>query len=273
MSVRRRTLVPGVWVIALAGCADTAALGPDVRAGMTGPSLSTAYDGSVPYYTSQEQVPFEYWWPKIYSRSPVVYWSGTTAVASSHMLYYGNRAEENFMLAIDGPVSSISREGHSASIGGFLPDNYSHTTPGFTLTARGQCGHVANLNSSHTAKTVLFIELRGLTEVSVSVPDGDSATQPDCAGGEGCTAKRYDQADYDPYEEEACEGDDGGGNDGGTQYYPGDYTGGETVDWATGVGTGGTSACGDTAKVEYVCIDYWDGQQWVEWSCGYITTC
>lgn len=93
--------------------------------------------------------------------------------------------------------------------------------------------------------------------------------------------------DYDPYDPalthtdgggEDCgsEGGGGGGSTGtGTQYEPGDSTGGETVDWGTGVGNGGTSVCGQTAIVEYVCIDLWDDATgtWVEYSCGYATTC
>jgi len=84
-------------------------------------------------------------------------------------------------------------------------------------------------------------------------------------------------ADYDPYDSalsdgEGCPPGDSTGN--GTQYEPGDSTGGETVDWGTGVGNGGESACGDEAIVEYICIDYWvEGIGWVEWSCGYATTC
>jgi hypothetical protein len=226
----------------------------------------------VPYYATTADVPLAYWGPRVYSQNPVVYWSGATAVGSSRMQYYGNRAEESFTLAIDGPVSNISREASGSSIGGMFADVYWHSTPGFTLTARGVCGHVANLSSLHTAKTVFFIEIRGLTELSTSVPDGHSDTQPACAN-DGCSAKKFDQADYDPYEEEDCQGDDDGGGSGGTQYYPGDYTGGETVNWGDGVGNGGTSVCGETAKVEYICIDYWNGQAWQEWSCGYATTC
>ena len=87
--------------------------------------------------------------------------------------------------------------------------------------------------------------------------------------------------DYDPYDngfsdEEDCPpgGESGGSTGRGTQYEPGDSTGGETVDWGTGTGNGGASACGSTAIVEYVCIDVWvDGVGWVEWSCGYATTC
>lgn len=93
----------------------------------------------------------------------------------------------------------------------------------------------------------------------------------------------YDDG-YDPYfgGNDDCtsvyDGGDGGGSGSdtgsGTQYAPGDHTGGETVDWGTGVGNGGKSACGATAVVEYVCIDYWvEGVGWVEWSCGYATTC
>ena len=92
--------------------------------------------------------------------------------------------------------------------------------------------------------------------------------------------------DYDPYFSgsggECTSDDDGesgtGGGDGptgsGIAFGPGDYTGGETVDWNTGVGNGGSSVCGLAARVEYICIDtYVDGIGWVEWSCGYATTC
>ena len=90
---------------------------------------------------------------------------------------------------------------------------------------------------------------------------------------------------YDPYVGGDLEDDfggtdcGGGGGSGessaGTQYEPGDNTGGETVDWGTGVGNGGTSVCGTTAIVEYICIDIWDPATgtWSEWSCGYATTC
>jgi hypothetical protein len=93
---------------------------------------------------------------------------------------------------------------------------------------------------------------------------------------------RLGSSRYDPYARSswgatqfcADDSDGGGGGAGGTQYEPGDYTNGETVGWSDGVGTGGYSACGQDAKVEYVCIDVWiDGLGWVEWSCGYTTTC
>jgi hypothetical protein len=93
---------------------------------------------------------------------------------------------------------------------------------------------------------------------------------PDGSGGS------YDP--YDPAYDEECEGTTDGGDPpsgGGTQYNPGDTTGGETVGWSDGVGTGSPSVCGDEALVEYVCIDYWDERTggWVEWDCGYVTTC
>jgi|GEM_PF-2493173 len=86
---------------------------------------------------------------------------------------------------------------------------------------------------------------------------------------------------YDPYDPMASAYGDGGvsydcGTTGsGTQYEPGDYTGGETVDWGTGTGNGGTSVCGATALVEYVCIDIYNPETgvWEEWGCGYVTTC
>lgn len=108
------------------------------------------------------------------------------------------------------------------------------------------------------------------------------------AGGGGTELTTVADPGYDPYNPSyqpasggggsgcAPGGDDGNPSGGsGTQFEPGDYTGGETVDWGTGVGNGGSSACGASAVVEYVCIDVWDDAEgdWVEWGCGYVTSC
>lgn len=80
---------------------------------------------------------------------------------------------------------------------------------------------------------------------------------------------------YDPSDPngDGC-GDGSGGPASGTQFQPGQSTGGETVTWSGGVGNGGTSVCGSLAVVEYICIDVWDEEAgWVEWDCGYATTC
>jgi len=98
-----------------------------------------------------------------------------------------------------------------------------------------------------------------------------------CDGG-GNTAL-IEFVDYDPYDPMASGwGTDAGSctqEGSGTQYQPGDYTGGETVDWGSGAGNGGTSVCGDQAMVEYVCIDVYNEETgfWEEWGCGYVTTC
>lgn len=112
-------------------------------------------------------------------------------------------------------------------------------------------------------------------------------------GGTGSTqfAEFVHESGYNPYDayagsEGGCtdgesEGDTDGGYEGGTgegsgiQYRPGDSTGGETVEWSTGTGDGGSSVCGDEAIVQYVCIDFYnvDTGTWEEWSCGYATTC
>lgn len=103
-----------------------------------------------------------------------------------------------------------------------------------------------------------------------------------CGGGGGGSTggteliENVGYAPYDPMVSVSGGGiahDCGSGS--GTQYEPGDYTGGETVDWGTGTGNGGTSVCGEEAFVEYVCIDVYDEETgaWEEWGCGYVTTC
>ncbi|HET7233305.1 MAG TPA: hypothetical protein VFJ16_25055 [Longimicrobium sp.] len=91
--------------------------------------------------------------------------------------------------------------------------------------------------------------------------------------------------DYDPYEPEPPEsectpGEENGDSDppppgSGTQFEPGDYTNGETVDWNTGIGNGGISVCGTAAVVEYICIEIYNEftGNWDPWECGYATTC
>lgn len=81
--------------------------------------------------------------------------------------------------------------------------------------------------------------------------------------------------DYDPYNPDCPDSGDGGEGGTGEFFEPGDNTGGQTVDWRTGQGTGWPSACGSSAVVEYVCVDIWDeeNQVWDQYDCGYATTC
>ncbi len=105
----------------------------------------------------------------------------------------------------------------------------------------------------------------------------ESAAPNACSGGAGEEIGGYGlvvDVAYDPYASGGSNCGGGGAEGSGTQFNPGDYTGGETVDWGTGTGNGGSSVCGPTARVEFVCIDtFVDGVGWVEWDCGYVTSC
>lgn len=100
------------------------------------------------------------------------------------------------------------------------------------------------------------------------------------ASNNGCDPT---MVNYDPYSsgsecpppEEGADVSGGSGSGSGTYYQPGENTGGETVDWGTGQGDGGTSVCGADAVVEYVCIDIFNEEtgQWESYSCGYATVC
>jgi hypothetical protein len=111
------------------------------------------------------------------------------------------------------------------------------------------------------------------------VPNPDYE-DPDSGGGGGtkCGPNTF-YAEYDPYapddEGDCPDASESGSGGSGTEYHPGDSTGGETVDWGTGIGNGGQSACGTAAVVEYVCIWIWNdvGQKYDLYSCGYATTC
>ena len=184
MHTMSRWWMAGVTALAMAGCADGALTGTRPKLAPDQPRYSAGCDPSVPCFDSPDDVPKD-WSPRIYSVSPVVYWNGSTAIGSSRMSYYGNRAEEKFTLTVTGP-STASRTAESASNGGFFPDNYVHATSGFPLEAPGgSCGHLADLASQHFATTSIWINYRGFGSTTVSAPGGDSRRQPDCSCGEG----------------------------------------------------------------------------------------
>ena len=68
-----------------------------------------------------------------------------------------------------------------------------------------------------------------------------------------------------------CSGS-GGTGPGGVAYSPGETTGGQTVTFDTGVGTGTPSACGSAATVQKGTFEIWYNGQWVQ-KTGYYTTC
>lgn len=109
--------------------------------------------------------------------------------------------------------------------------------------------------------------------------DPEDGGDDSCGGGAAPELDHQIAHDlYNPYDPGPGTSDGGcGGGEGGegTQYSPGEFTGGQTVSWESGIGTGQPSACGDQAKVEYICIEVWDeaAGMWVEWSCGYATVC
>ena len=141
-----------------------------------------------------------------------------------------------------------------------------------------EAGATVTTATQHTAGW----NVRGFGIVAASLRTTGEASCPDpqpCLtnGGTQVTdspgGPNSESGGYDPYSptESSCNGEGGEGS--GTQYYPGDNTGGETVDFGTGMGNGGQSACGEAAVVEYVCLDIYDGEHWMGFACGYVTTC
>jgi hypothetical protein len=213
-------MVVAAWAFAIAGCTDASLTG--TRPGVIRPMSSAGCDPSVPCVTSEEDVPTD-WLPRIYTVSPVVYWEGGTAVASSRMTYRGNRAEEKFTLAISGPTSA-QRSAEASSNGGILPSDYVHVTPGFRLSAPGgSCGHVATLTSQHSATTTIWVEYRGFGSTSVTRSGDDERSQPACSCGDGggkgggeLVENRSGAFDATLLVQADCTGDGGSGGGGGS---------------------------------------------------------
>ena len=228
-------------------------------------------------------------WPAIYNADQSVSWYGRDASYASTLDYFGNRALIDGTLVLSEKTQSMApiavRTGRKNVF-----DRRQQLYLDNTATAHAECGLAATLSLTYLAATDIFIHTGGVFEFgSVPAAGSDVAFQPDCSctggGGGGGDPIRDDVGDgsYDPYSagtspstSSGCGEGGGGGGDpagSGTQFMEGDYTGGETVDWGTGVGNGGASECGMAAQVRWVCIDVFVDGAWKKWSCGWGTTC
>jgi hypothetical protein len=272
----------------VAGAAVLMALGCSDQPSPTGPAPiqsentpRAAVTGTFATYPSVAAVPAQYSLAVIYDVSPLVYWEGAYANASASMNYYGNYAEQNLSLTTSKEGSTVGSTTAASNDQYFLPGNHHLETTGVGYRVSGTCGHVANLTSRHDAKIVFFIEIQGITEISHLFRTANSAAaQPACARSTCTSTVSNDEpslgGDFDPYlpnTTTSCDGGAGNGTSSGTQYGVGDYTGGQTVDWKTGRGTGKPSECGDQARVDDICVEYDTGFGWKSLGCGYITTC
>jgi hypothetical protein len=271
-----------MYVIVLAassvvGCAEIAA--------PPGPTPSTGADrvhaditGSYPSYPSAADVPAAYSLARIESMNPLVYWQGAYANASSSLGYYGNYGEQSLNLSITKNGSQVAATAAAKNDEHFWPASYQFTISGVGLQVSSACGHEANLNVRYDAKMIFLFKVRDITVFSYVFDHATSSKeQPGCQTTSCTSTVSNDQTayggDFDPYAPSPGGCDGGSGTGTGTQYQVGDYTGGQTVDWKTGKGTGKLSACGDQARVDYICVEYNTGNGWESLDCGYVTTC
>jgi hypothetical protein len=238
-------------------------------------------------FASEAEARASLMWPEIYWYDQDVQWSGKDARYFSTLTYFGNRA------LIDGDLVFSSKTGSFAPIRvqtgrvNLFDRRQGIATGQRSTQAHSACGLGATLSLTYLAATDIFIHTAGAFELGRDVrSDASVAYQPECTcergvGGGDPVREHISDASYDAYspgisEDTGCAGgsSDGGSNPGsGTQFGEGDYTEGETVDWGTGVGNGGTSECGTAAQVRWVCIDIFVEGAWKTWSCGWATTC
>jgi hypothetical protein len=289
-----QTLV-GLIVVTALGCASETASGPSPGIELARPTFNTTYDtySSIPCNSAAAPACGQTV-ARIAPNPPVV-----TPWVMIHYLDLGAYAR-TYTLNGQTMVISLSGQGDVKRGGGIFPK-----TESFTLNcdATGkECGdgwhaynscdyerNEVNASTRHFAQAGLTIWRATTTDRAICY--GPSQHEEDGGVGEECEddGEYVDDPSYDPYGDGGDDGWDGGADDdcnsggsgggeqegSGIQYYPGDYTGGETVDWETGIGNGGSSVCGGAAMVDYACIDTWNGEtgEWDEWGCGYVTRC
>ena len=107
--VARLLLLPATLLIA--ACTEHSIVQPPLQSPVQvpeGAKASTAGDGSVPNFPSEEDVPEPFWQPKIYDHIDGLSWSGATVIGSGFLDYYGNRATSSFDVTVSG-IDNSSR--------------------------------------------------------------------------------------------------------------------------------------------------------------------
>ena len=238
------------------GCTDTVL----PRAELAAPRTTTAPPGAPPEYHG-ESVIFNTWLDVGFDQD------AKKAYVMSRMEFYATSGRIDATLQVRRGTSTIAQRTLTTTDRRWYLWRRELANNANWLTVGQTCGHIIHGSAQFAATN----EWEGWVWSDKTEARTKDTQQPDCNCSNGVPIR---QTTYDPYDPGAGNCDGSGGGDGsGIQYGEGDYTGGETVSWATGTGAGGGSACGAEARVAYICIDIWDGTGWVEWGCGYVTTC
>lgn len=254
--------------VGISGCQDSPLPTAPTPEPVAPPSLST--------YPTEEQfaeMPPEFRNGPLITDFKVDAWfGGNKAYGWAWMSYLASHAEVKVKATLIYGFREVTSSTGVVQRSNFLPLNreLELTT---SVGVSKACGHGVNAHGEGYAYNEFFFRTSFLQWGNTRTSLSDSEQQPACS----CAQTNVIEATYDPYaEEETCaDGSTGGTAGSGTQFNPGDYTGGETVDFHTGTGNGGQSACGADAVVEFVCFDTWNEktEKWDEWACGYVTTC
>lgn len=269
-------------VVALGGAATIASVGISGCNDRlpTDPSPVTPATPSLSGYPTEEeyaQMPSEF------RTGPGIlrYWvdagfTASRAWAAAGMDYYatdGTVTVQGTLFRNDRFITSSTGISSESS---FLPAHRSLTAY-TSMGISGSCGYMVNSHGKFDILNKFLLKSQWLKWGESTRTRDTTAVQPPCTCTEATTLQ---SSAYDPYSDGddgsmPCGDSDSGGEGSGIQFKPGDNTGGETVDWTTGKGNGGSSECGAAAVVEYVCLDSWNEEkkQFEEWGCGYVTTC
>lgn len=284
MSKRRECLA--VLFLVLGACADLP-VSPQTKPLPRGPLTNSAEFGEGPTDPPKDW-PVRVYKMEVHVATPDVNYPRRAGEIMGYMEYDAYHASMS--------AKSILREKDGTVIQRDHPTRYQHTEKyksqtmltQFELVMKSVCG--GSLEGDVIFKAWWWgFNFEGtqqqfdLEEDSRSNRRSQDACEPCTSTGGGSQPVQYSVGDgsYDPYAEgpsdgEGCDGSsggDGGGTGSGTQFGEGDSTGGETVDWGTGVGNGGSSECGDAAVVRWVCIDIYIDGVWQKYDCGWATTC
>jgi len=165
MTRRYRLLVPILCWLSTA-CADLTSARPGISPPTAGKRATVFVDGEeYMYFASEQEARDTLPLPAVYVTRPELTVSGTDITAKASMEYFGNRGSiNNTLFRISGSYS-LANQSVSRLASHVFDTRRSLTTNVVNTEVPTSCGWSITLDGSYTARTVLFVEIHGITDL------------------------------------------------------------------------------------------------------------
>jgi hypothetical protein len=148
------------------------------------------------YFATEQEASDSLPFPTVYAIRPVLTVSGRNITATGSMDYFGNRGKIFKTLTRTSPGHTLGEQTVGREATHVIDKMRSLEANVVTTEVPTSCGWTVTLDGTYTARTILFIEIRGITDLGGPdiVHDSRNFQQPACDPCEGPATMKVPEA-------------------------------------------------------------------------------